>query len=122
MQLVSGRLDSSRVAVGQLSFACCNITLLRRISDRCLRGLRCWVRREASTYCGGGRAGCALLLNAPIMITLLSLLSVFMRACHELLLSGRYRVFVFVGFMSLCSDTLFMHCLTPRVCVTKVSF
>ena len=74
------------------------------------------------SHCGGGRAGCALCVNAPIMLSLLCLLSVFMRPCHELLLSGGYRVSVFVAFLSLCSDTLFMHCLTPRVCVTKVSF
>ena len=74
------------------------------------------------SHCGGGRAGCALCMNAPIMLSLLCLLSVFMRPCHELLLFWRYHVSVFFGFMSLCSDILFMHCLATRVCVTKVSF
>ena len=71
------------------------------------------------SHCGGGRAGCALCMNAPIMLSLLCLLSVFMRPCHELLLSGRYRVSVFVSFMTLCSDNLFMHCVMPRVCVSQ---
>ena len=74
------------------------------------------------SHCGGGRAGCALCMNAPIMLSLLCLLSVFMRPCHELLLFWRYHVSVFFGFMSLCSDILFMHCLPPRVCVMIVSF
>ena len=79
------------------------------------------MRREASAYCGGDRAGCALLLNALIMITLLCLLSVFMRACHDLSLSGRCRVSVLVGFMSLCCDNIF-HALFKTACLCHEGF
>ena len=56
------------------------------------------------------------------MITLLCLLSVFMRARHAWSLSVRCRVSVLVGFMSLRCDNSSLNYSMPHDCVTKVSW
>ena len=74
------------------------------------------------SVCVGGRASCALDVHAPIILSLQCLLSVFMHPFHELLLSARYGVSAFGCHHELVFCSLFMHCLSPRVCVTKVFF
>ena len=74
------------------------------------------------SVCVGGRASWTVGVHAPIILSLQCLLSVFMHPFHELLLSARYCVSVFGCHDELVFCSLFMHCLSPRVRVTKVLF